>query len=460
MEARVVGVAAPAARTIAGGHAAVARATDVCFAAVLVVAPLTKLQWDSAGGIVLADALTAAFLALLGWERLLHPKRRLPRATLHIVAFGVFLLAVYSFGFLPAAHIDHGANQVIKGLSRLALHFALLGAGVTYLAWRPGSYLWRAVGCLCAGITVCALYAGAQLVVHEAGGNLDAVVTSPLTGRPARTLVYGLNQSPDVPRVTGLTLDPDHLAVMLVLPILVLLALQPAAARGTSRRVALGSLIAYLLLVSAATFSRSGFLGLVAGATVIAISFRRRLWTREVLLPVGAVLAVLLVVAAVEPGRSDRILTSRLRADHTAMTHVHQYDFIPRALGTNAAFGVGLENFGRRYASITGKKDFGPHSFYVQSLAETGIVGSLAFLLFFAYIVARLRRAARAAADSREEALAVGLAAVLVGTMAANVFYLTMTFYYFYAFLIVVVAAGCVSTRPAAEPEATLVTTA
>ena len=59
----------------------------------------------------------------------------------------------------------------------------------------------------------------------------------------------------------------------------------------------------------------------------------------------------------------------------------------------------------------------------------------------------------------RVNALGWGLAAALVGTMAANAFYLTMTFYYFYAFLIVVVAAGCVSTRLGPEPEATRVTT-
>jgi O-antigen ligase len=109
-------------------------------------------------------------------------------------------------------------------------------------------------------------------------------------------------------------------------------------------------------------------------------------------------------------------------------------------LRTSAAFGIGLENFGRRYAPITGRENFGPHSFYLQSLAETGIVGTFAFSLFLTYIVVMLRAGARAARDPTEKALVVGLAAVLVGTMAANAFYLTMTFYYFYAVLILVFA--------------------
>jgi hypothetical protein len=36
--------------------------------------------------------------------------------------------------------------------------------------------------------------------------------------------------------------------------------------------------------------------------------------------------------------------------------------------------------------------------------------------------------------------LAWGLTAALVGTMAANIFYLTMSFYYFYAFAALVLA--------------------
>ena len=154
------------------------------------------------------------------------------------------------------------------------------------------------------------------------------------------------------------------------------------------------------------------------------------------------VLAVVIAIGALNPVGSGRIVAARVRVDHTAMTHLHQYDFVPRALRTNPAFGIGLENFGLRYVAITGKRDFGPHSFYVQSLTETGVVGTAAIALFLAYVTLQLRAAARAASSRKVDALVVGLTAVLVGTIAANVFYLTMTFYYFYAFLILVFAAA------------------
>ena len=61
---------------------------------------------------------------------------------------------------------------------------------------------------------------------------------------------------------------------------------------------------------------------------------------------------------------------------------------------------------------------------------------------------ARPRRRSSSAAATRSAArvrpLAWGMTAALVGTMAANVFYLTMRFYYFYAFLAFALAAPLV----------------
>jgi hypothetical protein len=64
----------------------------------------------------------------------------------------------------------------------------------------------------------------------------------------------------------------------------------------------------------------------------------------------------------------------------------------------------------------------------------------------------RLGRAMAAAGDplaARLRPLAWGLTAALVGTMAANAFYLTMQFYYFYAFAALALAVPIVFTRRA-----------
>jgi len=87
---------------------------------------------------------------------------------------------------------------------------------------------------------------------------------------------------------------------------------------------------------------------------------------------------------------------------------------------------------------------------------ETGVVGTTLFAVFLWYLFKRLsvaRAIGRALAATRDPAaarvrpLAWGLTAALVGTMAANAFYLTMTFFYFYALVLLLLAAPVVFAR-------------
>ena len=89
-------------------------------------------------------------------------------------------------------------------------------------------------------------------------------------------------------------------------------------------------------------------------------------------------------------------------------------------------------------------------------MVETGLVGTALFGVFLWYLFRRLQvsraigRALAAARDpvaARVRPLAWGLTAALVGTLAANAFYLTMTFFYFYAFVLLVLAVPVVFGR-------------
>ncbi len=119
-------------------------------------------------------------------------------------------------------------------------------------------------------------------------------------------------------------------------------------------------------------------------------------------------------------------------------------------------FGLGLNDFSVYYELVTGKTNWGPHSFYVALMVETGIVGTVLFAAFLYYLFSRLaaaRRLGRALTAARDplaarvRPLAWGLTAALVGTMAANIFYLTMSFYYFYAFAALALALPLVFRR-------------
>ncbi len=121
----------------------------------------------------------------------------------------------------------------------------------------------------------------------------------------------------------------------------------------------------------------------------------------------------------------------------------------------------GLNTFSVYYQFQTGRTDWGPHSFYVALIAETGLIGTVAFGLFLIWLFVRLavlHRAPRALmrrAGDPDEARAGPLALRAArrrwsATLAANVFYLTMQFYYFYALVLVIVTAP-VFFAPAAE---------
>ena len=105
---------------------------------------------------------------------------------------------------------------------------------------------------------------------------------------------------------------------------------------------------------------------------------------------------------------------------------------------------------------MTGKSNWGPHSYYVALIVETGLVGLALFSLFVIWVFARLHaaralgRALAAAGDplaARVRPLAWGCTAALAGTLASNVFYLTMQFYYFYVLTALALAIPVVFAR-------------
>jgi len=152
------------------------------------------------------------------------------------------------------------------------------------------------------------------------------------------------------------------------------------------------------------------------------------------------------------------VLRSRLQTNTGSVSaHLGVYDFIPQVLHSHPLLGLGLNNFSVYYQFATGKTNWGPHSFYVALLVEGGIVGTVIFAVFLWYLFRRIaatRAIGRALASSgdtltaaRVRPLAWGMAAALLGTMASNAFYLTMQFYYFYAFAALALAAPLVFAR-------------
>ena len=434
------------------------RLTGFLFLATLFCATWEKVHWNVAGAVGIADVLTILFLVAFALDWAARGERRFPRTTVVVLAVFAALLVVYLVGFFNIQEKD-SLDQWGKGMVKFVLHFLFLAAGVAYLARRSRRFYWSAVGVFAGGLAANAAYGVLQLLAARAGTNLDQLVLAPLTGGASSINVYGAIGGTTVYRPNALTGDPNHLAVMLCIPLLMLLPLYLRLERGHRLRVPLAVVLGFLFLVQLSTLSRSGLLGILVGLLVLALPYRSYVTSRVLLVPL-AVLAVLLFAVVWERRHYFEVLVrSRLQTGgRSESAHFQVYDFVPQIMHSHPLFGLGLNTFSVYYEFVTGKSNWGPHSFYVALIVETGLVGAVAFFVFLRYLFARLRAARAlgrrlaaegAAAAARLRPLAWGMTAALAGTMAANLFYLTMQFYYFYAFAVLVLALPLAFARRA-----------
>jgi hypothetical protein len=348
-------------------------------------------------------------------------------------------------------------QQWIKGLIKWLIHFAFLAAAVVWISRRGQHYFWRSLGWFSAGIVVNATYGLLQLLDARRGGNLDATLLSPLTGGASQINVYGAIEGANVYRPNAMTGDPNHLGIMLIVPLLVLSPLYLRLERGHPWRKWLMLTIGFLLFVEATTLSRSGLLGLGVGALILAIPYRRFLVSWQFLVPVGTACAVLLAIVLSRRHFFEVVLKSRVSTSGgSEQVHFSIYSFIPQVLHSHPFFGLGLNTFSVYYAFVTGKTNWGPHSYLVALVVETGLVGAAVFACFILWVFRRLHhardlgRALAAAGDplaARVRPLAWGFTAAIAGTIASNAFYLTMQFYYFYALIALALAVPVVFAR-------------
>ena len=446
--------APPLVRTAFG-----ARALELLLYATAFTITFAKVRVEVAGAYLFLSDVTALLFVLgfLGY-RVSRRDWSLPGAAAVLTAFLGAFLAVYLVGYFNLETATD-RDEYAKGMAKWIVHFALLVAAVAYLARRSARLYWQTLACFVAGFVANAAYGLLQLALAETSGrNLDEQVLGAL-GLYERggITVYGTVGGANVYRTTALTLDPNHLGVMLVLPILLLLPLYLRLERGHRLRTPLALTLAFLAFVELTTLSRSGLLGIAVGLAVLAVPYRHLLWRPRLLVPLGG---LALLVAAIVLQRTDffrTVLEARTSAGGSGTRiHFEFYELVRPVLAEHPLFGLGLNTFSVYYEFVTGRTNYGPHSFYVATLTETGLVGAALFVAYLVYLfrrLAALRAIGRALTEAGERAgarvrpLAWGLTAALVGTMAANLFYLTMQMYYFYVFAVLVLVAPAVFAR-------------
>ena len=429
------------------------RLTSFFFLASLFCVTFEKIHWSFAGTVSLADVLAILFLVSFF---VTTARFTVPRTTVILLGFFAVFLLVYLVGYFNLADAD-SLKQWAKGLVKWAIHFAFLAAAVVWLARRGQHYFWRSLGWFSAGMVVNGVYGVLQLLDARRGGNLDASVLSPITGGASQINLYGIVNGASVFRPNAMTGDPNHLAIMLIVPLLVLPPIYLRLEKGHPWRRWMMPAIGFLLIVEATTLSRSGLLGLGIGVLILAVPYRRYLTSWQLLAPIGAALAILLVVVVTRLHYFEVVLGTRVATGgKSESAHFSIYSFVPQILHTHPFFGLGLNTFSVYYEFVTGKTNWGPHSYFVALIVETGLVGTAVFAAFMVWVFHRLHkardlgRALAAVGDplaARVRPLGWGFTAALAGTLASNIFYLTMQFYYFYATMALALAVPVVFAR-------------
>lgn len=230
----------------------------------------------------------------------------------------------------------------------------------------------------------------------------------------------------------GILLDPNDMSLYIVMTIPIVVALLWAA-RGWSLKLCYACCALIMAGGIMVTYSRGGFLGLLAIAGFLAWKLGRR---QPVLLLVGGVMLVGLLVASPGgyAGRLASITNPDLDATGSASERRELLDLSLQVAARHPLFGVGMGNFPN--VSIRDKPS---HNAYTQVASEMGVMALAVYVSFIIVPLLRLRRIEKetygVAGYERIYALAIGLQASLVGYLVSS-FFLSVAYYWFIYYLV------------------------
>lgn len=404
--------AAPSAGAYHGGSR-VAFGALVAFTAILILSPQAWFPVLQS----LRIAFVAAGIAILA-HMLDRAVRRQPVDRLHPEIAIAAALVGWSVLTIPLSYWPGGSvTELTEHFLKAVAFFWLLGTVITTRE-RLRMFMWLLV--LCAiPLSVTAVY-NYQSGVFLRTPDMSAV------------RIAGYN-----PGGSGLTENPNDLALMLNL--LVPLA---AALMVTTRSVVLKGVAAGALLLGAAaiivTFSRAGFLSLVATGILTLIAVTRR----QPLVGLAAALVIFVSVPMFLPdGYLQRVATiTDIEADRTGSAQGRWNDLkvSTTIVAKNPLTGVGLGQNVLALNRERGETWRLVHNVYLQYAVDLGVPGLLLFLWLFGAVLVALARVRRLASRNRElrelGSYAWGVRVALI-TFAVSAFFSPVA-YQFYFFCV------------------------
>ena len=273
-------------------------------------------------------------------------------------------MLVYLLGFFNL-QTKQALDQYGKGMVKFVIHFVFLVCAVTFLVRRGERFYWRTLGWFAAGLLANAVYGVLQLLAARAGHNLDSVVLSPLTGGASSINIYGAverrvrlpaeraHRRPEPPRDHALRpaarphagLPAPRARASPALAARAHARVPAARARSRRSRAAVRSACSSACSSSRFPTGASSGRGRCSPRSPPSRSCSRTSSTRD--------------------GTSSRSSSRRgcRPAGSRTSAHFSVYSFIPHVLHTHPLLGLGLNTFSVYYEFVTGKTNWGPHSY-------------------------------------------------------------------------------------------------
>jgi len=221
-------------------------------------------------------------------------------------------------------------------------------------------------------------------------------------------------------RIRGLFENSNDLAMHLVTmaPIAFTLAF---AKRGLIAKIIFLSSTALMVAAIVVTFSRGGFLGLLAVAFVLVRKMGRN---NRVTATAGLVLAIALFIAFAPGDYAGRVSTIFDSGADLTGSSSQRNQVLQRSVIVALRYpltGVGLDNFHHRSF-----QELGTHNAYTQVGSELGLAAMVVYMMFLLAPLKRLRDIERESQgnpdDRRFYYLAIGLQGSLIGFMVSSFF--------------------------------------
>lgn len=370
-----------------------------------------------AGGPLVSFAKLAGLTLLISWIAAIASDHR--RDRLVFSTHPALITAVFFFvGWAALSYLwAEDPSEATLSIQRYALNALLFP--ITYTAIREPRHIRWVAGSLVAGAALAATY---------------GLITIPSASEAADSLT----SASDLNRITGTVGDPNLLASVLVVGLVMALALALDRKRHAATRVACVAIAALCFLAVVWTVSRGGMVA-IAAAMVATIAFAGKRRARAL---VGVTILAVLAAGYFATLATDEQVERLQSADGgSGRTDIWKVGW--RMVEDNPTLGVGVGNFNvssvhyllvepgaiQRSSFIVDTPAVA-HNIYLEILSELGIPGLTLFLLICVISIATAIRAARAFERLDEEGLEIIARAVAVAlcSMLAADFFLAAEF--------------------------------